>query len=118
MALRSKQERARMRRTSTPRSPSAGQPAGSTSVGPVADSDQIAELQRILPGPQHFQLQFLGEVDEAKPAIQRETSIWAANVSAAANAAAAFPWPEGAFRMRIVDDAGRVVFKRLKPKRS
>src|SRR5574337_1300949 len=86
--------------------------------GAPPEANQIAELERILSGPQHFQLQFFGEVDDARPQIRRQTNVWAADAAAAANLAAAFPWPDGALRLRIVDAAGRVVFKRLRPKRS
>jgi len=114
MALRGKTKAARR---------SSDQPPGrrvsrATRAAGAGGLEQIAELERVLSGgPQHFQLQFLGEVGDAELAIRRETSIWAADASAAASLAAAFPWPEGALRMRILDEAGRVVFRRPKPKR-
>jgi len=117
MALFGKTRAGRRRPARPPGRPRLGRAA--RTAGAAGELDQITELERALSSrPQHFQLQFLGEVDDAELTIRRETNIWAADASAAANVAAAFPWPEGALRMRILDEAGRVVFKRLKPKRT
>ena len=114
MALRGKTRAGRRR---SPQSPGRRVSRVARAAG-AGGAEQIAELERVLSdGPQHFQLQFLGEIGGAELAVRRETSIWAADASAAASLAVAFPWPEGALRMRILDEAGRVVFRRPKPKR-
>jgi hypothetical protein len=89
-----------------------------TPADDLQDADRLTGLQGVLSaGPRHFRLQFVIESDRAAPYVLRETNVWAADASAAATVAAAFPWPEGANRLRIVDAEGRVVLKRAKPRR-
>ena len=115
MAVRGKRPRPQTRRAEARRS--AGSPARREAPVPADALDQFAELQRILStSPQHFQLQFLNGLADSGQAIEKESHVWAADVSAAAHVAAAFPWPERAIRLRILDQAGRVVFRRLKPR--
>ena len=81
-------------------------------------ADPALDLRGVLSTtPQHFRLQFVFESERSAPRVLRETNVWASNAPAAATVAGAFPWPEGANRLRIVDAEGRVALKRARPRR-
>jgi hypothetical protein len=79
----------------------------------VEDSEQLAELQRILAAkPQQFRLQFFGGAGGPGPHILDENEIWAADVSAAVRVASEVYWPPRTIGLRILDEKGREVFGR------
>ena len=84
----------------------------------VEESEQLAELQRILAAkPQQFRLQFFDGAGGPGPHILDENEIWAADVSAAVRVASEVHWPPRTIGLRILDDKGREVFGRQRADR-